>query len=98
MTWSRTPSPWRPRCNLIGLDFKTLEDIITLQFQRKGQAAVDENVGVARAGYDYAAAHFRHGFSLPGGDRQAAGLCRRQLGAGHGRRRGRRALLLRPTR
>ena len=51
--------------NLIGLDFKTLEDILTLQFQRKGQAAVDENVGVARAGYDYAATHFRHDFSLP---------------------------------
>jgi len=51
--------------NLIGIDFKTLEDIITLQFQRKGQAAVDENVGVARAGYEYAAAQFRHGFSLP---------------------------------
>jgi 2-oxoglutarate/2-oxoacid ferredoxin oxidoreductase subunit alpha len=51
--------------NLMGLDFKTLEDIITLQFQRKGQSAVDENVGVARAGYDYAAAHFRSGFSLP---------------------------------
>src|SRR3989441_649370 len=51
--------------NLIGLDFKTLEDILTVQFQRKGQAAVDENVGVARAGYDYAAAQFRHGFSLP---------------------------------
>src|SRR3982075_1740491 len=39
--------------NLIGLDFKTLEEILTLQFQRKGQAAVDENVGVARAGFDY---------------------------------------------
>src|SRR6202045_3213130 len=51
--------------NLIGLDFKTLEDIITLQFQRKGQGPVDENVGVARAGYDYAAAHFSHGFNLP---------------------------------
>ncbi|HLZ31215.1 MAG TPA: 2-oxoacid:acceptor oxidoreductase subunit alpha [Chloroflexota bacterium] len=50
---------------LLGLDFKTLEDIITLQFQRKGQAAVDENVGVARAGYDYAAAEFNSGFSLP---------------------------------
>src|SRR6476646_8407590 len=30
--------------NLVGLDFKTLEDILTVQFQRKGQAAVDENV------------------------------------------------------
>jgi 2-oxoglutarate/2-oxoacid ferredoxin oxidoreductase subunit alpha len=51
---------------LIGVDFAILEDILTLQFQRKGQAAVDENVGVARAGYDFAAEHFRpFGFSLP---------------------------------
>jgi 2-oxoglutarate/2-oxoacid ferredoxin oxidoreductase subunit alpha len=52
--------------NLIGADFKILEDILTLQFQRKGQVAVDENVGVARAGYEYAAAHYRSlGVSLP---------------------------------
>jgi 2-oxoglutarate/2-oxoacid ferredoxin oxidoreductase subunit alpha len=52
--------------NLIGADFKILEDILTLQFQRKGQALVDENVGVARAGYEYAAAHYQSlGFVLP---------------------------------
>jgi 2-oxoglutarate ferredoxin oxidoreductase subunit alpha len=52
--------------NLIGAEFKLLDDILTLQFQRKGQAAVDENVGVARAGYDYAAAHYLpFGFTLP---------------------------------
>src|ERR671938_776983 len=44
--------------NLIGVDFQILEDILSLQFQKKGQAAIDENVGVARAGYEYAAAHF----------------------------------------
>jgi 2-oxoglutarate ferredoxin oxidoreductase subunit alpha len=44
---------------LIGIDFSILEDILTLQFTRKGQAAVDENVGVARAGYEYAADHFQ---------------------------------------
>jgi 2-oxoglutarate/2-oxoacid ferredoxin oxidoreductase subunit alpha len=44
--------------NLMHVDFKVLEDILSLQFGRKGQAAIDENVGVARAGYDYAAAHF----------------------------------------
>src|SRR5438045_4488270 len=43
---------------LLGLDFGVLEDILTLQFQKKGQAAIDENVGVARAGYAYAAEHF----------------------------------------
>lgn len=44
---------------LIGVEFKILEEILTLQFKRKGQAVIDENVGVARAGYDYAAAHYK---------------------------------------
>src|SRR5262245_34294817 len=44
---------------LIGVEFKILEDILTLQFKRKGQAVIDENVGVARAGYDFAAAQFK---------------------------------------
>ena len=43
---------------LIGVEFKVLEEILTLQFKRKGAAVVAENVGVARAGYDYADAHF----------------------------------------
>src|SRR5438552_15721642 len=52
--------------SLIGAEFTVLEDILTLQFQRKGQAAVDENVGVARAAYEYAAAHFLPlGITLP---------------------------------
>src|SRR3981189_512763 len=52
--------------NLIGAEFTILEDILTLQFQRKGQAAVDENVGVARAGYDHARKHYLpFGFPLP---------------------------------
>ena len=51
---------------LIGVEFKMLEDILTLQFKRKGQAVIDENVGVARAGYEYAASHFKPlPFSLP---------------------------------
>ena len=41
---------------MLGLDFQVLEDALTLQFQRKGQDTVDENVGVARAGFDHAAA------------------------------------------
>jgi 2-oxoglutarate ferredoxin oxidoreductase subunit alpha len=45
--------------NLLGVDFSILEDILTLQFQRKGQDAIDENVSVARAGYDHAVANFR---------------------------------------
>ncbi len=44
---------------LTGVDFGVLEEILTLQFQKKGQAAVDENVGVARGGYDFAAANFQ---------------------------------------
>ena len=47
---------------LIGVEFKILEDILSLQFKRKGEAVIAENVGVARAGYDYAGAHFK---SLP---------------------------------
>ena len=43
---------------LIGVEFEVLAEILTLQFTRKGQAAIDENVGVARAGYDYAATHY----------------------------------------
>lgn len=51
---------------LIGVDFKVLEEILTVQFKRKGEAVIAENVGVARAGYDYAAAHFKpFPFSLP---------------------------------
>jgi 2-oxoglutarate ferredoxin oxidoreductase subunit alpha len=44
---------------LVGVEFKILEDILTLQFKRKGDAVVAENVGVARAGYDYAGARFK---------------------------------------
>ena len=44
--------------NMIGAGLEQLENILTIQFQRKGQAVVDENVGIARAGYDYAAEHF----------------------------------------
>jgi 2-oxoglutarate ferredoxin oxidoreductase subunit alpha len=52
--------------NLIGVEFGILEDILTLQFQRKGQAAVDENVGVARAGYEHALKAFQPlPFKLP---------------------------------
>ncbi len=47
---------------LIGVEFKILEDILTLQFKRKGQSVIAENVRVARAGYDYADRKFK---SLP---------------------------------
>jgi 2-oxoglutarate/2-oxoacid ferredoxin oxidoreductase subunit alpha len=51
---------------LIGVDFKMLEDILALQFKRKGEAVIAENVGVARAGYEYAASRLEPlPFSLP---------------------------------
>jgi 2-oxoglutarate ferredoxin oxidoreductase subunit alpha len=49
--------------SLLGLDFQVLEAAMTLQFQRKGQAVVDENVGVARAGFDFAGANFEPFFA-----------------------------------
>jgi 2-oxoglutarate ferredoxin oxidoreductase subunit alpha len=45
--------------NLLRADFKVLEEALVLQFKNKGQEVVDENVGMARAGYDYAKAHFK---------------------------------------
>jgi 2-oxoglutarate ferredoxin oxidoreductase subunit alpha len=44
---------------MLGVEFKPLEDALTRIFKRKGDAVVAENVGYARAGYDYAAANFR---------------------------------------
>src|SRR5205085_8483183 len=44
---------------LIGVEFKILEDILTLQFKRKGETVIAENVGVARASYDYAGVLFK---------------------------------------
>jgi 2-oxoglutarate ferredoxin oxidoreductase subunit alpha len=44
---------------MIGIGFSALEEVVREQFKKKGDAVVAENVGVARAGYDYAAAHFR---------------------------------------
>ena len=44
--------------SLMGIDFSVLEESLTLRFQRRGQEMVDENVRVARAGYDYSEEHF----------------------------------------
>lgn len=43
---------------LLGMDFEVLEAVLKQQFQRKGDAVVDENVAVARAGYDHAVQNF----------------------------------------
>ena len=44
--------------SLLGLDFQVLEDTLTLQFKRKGQELVDQNVTAARAGFDHAQENF----------------------------------------
>src|SRR6266478_6660631 len=44
--------------HMMGIGFQALEEGLREQFKKKGEAVVAENVGVARAGYDYAAAHF----------------------------------------
>jgi len=44
--------------HMMGIGFPGLEEVLREQFKKKGEAVVAENVGVARAGYDYAAAHF----------------------------------------
>jgi 2-oxoglutarate ferredoxin oxidoreductase subunit alpha len=44
--------------NIMGVGFEVLEEALELQFGRKGQEVVDENVKMARAGYDYAKSNF----------------------------------------
>lgn len=45
--------------SMMGIGFQSLEDVIREQFGRKAAAVADENVAVARAGYDYATQNFR---------------------------------------
>jgi len=44
---------------LMGIDFSVLEESLALRFERQGQEMVDQNVSVAKAGFDYAKEHFR---------------------------------------
>jgi 2-oxoglutarate ferredoxin oxidoreductase subunit alpha len=44
---------------MMGIGFQALEQVLFEQFKKKGDAIVSENVGIARAGYDYANANFR---------------------------------------
>ncbi|MGA7921193.1 MAG: 2-oxoacid:acceptor oxidoreductase subunit alpha [Candidatus Acidiferrales bacterium] len=50
--------------HMMGIGFQAMEEVLREQFKKKGDAVVAENVGVARAGYDYAASHFTD-FSCP---------------------------------
>ena len=44
--------------SMMGIGFSALEEVITEQFQKKGNAVAAENVGIARAGYDYGTSNF----------------------------------------
>jgi 2-oxoglutarate ferredoxin oxidoreductase subunit alpha len=43
---------------MLGIEFDPLEASLQKQFQKKGDAVIAQNVGYARAGYQYAAAQF----------------------------------------
>jgi 2-oxoglutarate ferredoxin oxidoreductase subunit alpha len=43
---------------LIGLDFDMAASVLADTFRHKGPAVIEQNVGIARAGYDYAREHF----------------------------------------
>ncbi len=45
--------------SMMGVGFQALEEVLGEQFQKKGDAVVSENVGIARSGYDYASANFK---------------------------------------
>ena len=59
--------------SMLGLDFDILEESLTLRFQRQGQSVVDQNVEVARAGFDHANDNFVPYYdSTPGGGKPLA--------------------------
>ena len=43
---------------LAGLDFDTVAEVLSDTFQHKGQAVIDQNVAIARAGFDHAKDNF----------------------------------------
>lgn len=45
--------------SMMGIGFQPLEDVIRDQFSHKAAAVADENIAVARAGYDYASENFK---------------------------------------
>jgi 2-oxoglutarate ferredoxin oxidoreductase subunit alpha len=44
--------------SMMGVGFQPLEEVLTHQFKKKGEAVVNENVSVARNAYQYASEHF----------------------------------------
>ncbi len=45
--------------SMMGIGFRALEEVLTEQFKKKGEAVVSENISIARVGYDYASANFK---------------------------------------
>jgi 2-oxoglutarate ferredoxin oxidoreductase subunit alpha len=45
--------------SMAGVGFQALEEVLTEQFKKKGDAVIAENVGIARKGYEYASANFK---------------------------------------
>src|SRR6201997_2817996 len=45
--------------SMMGIGFQSLEEVLTEQFKKKGEAVVSENIGIARVGYEYASTNFK---------------------------------------
>src|SRR6202789_305758 len=45
--------------SMMGIGFQALEEVLAEQFRTQAQAVIDENVSIARAGYDYASKNFK---------------------------------------
>jgi 2-oxoglutarate/2-oxoacid ferredoxin oxidoreductase subunit alpha len=45
--------------SMMGVGFPALEEVLVEQFRKKDQKIIDENVNLARTGYDYASQHFK---------------------------------------
>jgi len=45
--------------SMMGIGFQALEEVLTEQFKKKGDAVIAENIGIARAGYDHATSNFK---------------------------------------
>lgn len=45
--------------SMMGVGFAALEQVLAEQFRKKEQKVIDENVNLARAGYEYASEHFK---------------------------------------
>ena len=59
--------------SLMGMDFSVLEEALELLFKRKGAAVVEENVTMAKAGFDHGAANFEpYPVPIPQGDQPLA--------------------------